>query len=270
MIYFMHIGFDGGRYRGWQWQPKVKSVQGTLENTFQKIFGKTITVYGCGRTDAGVHAMQYIMHVDLEQKSFDFDLKYRLNKNLPNDIAIYDIIPMPAGSHSRYDARSRTYDYFIHLYPDAFLMPYSAYYEPDNPLDIPAMVKAVSLLTQYKDFKHMCKQPQVHNHTLCNISEAILYTSADEQRLRLTLTANRFLRGMVRIITYYIMEVGRGVFSVSEFESILAGHHESLNVKLAYPNGLFLSKVIYPYLDMPPTSSAYRWLTSGLDVSHPQ
>ena len=93
MHYFFHISFDGSRYKGWQYQPRLRTVQGTIEDTLKEILKSEIRVEGCGRTDAGVHASQYVMHIHVEE-GFDFDLKFRLNKRLPDDIVIYDILEM--------------------------------------------------------------------------------------------------------------------------------------------------------------------------------
>ena len=128
MIYFLHIAYDGSQYRGWQYQPDVTSVQEVIEEKMKKIFKKNITVFGCGRTDAEVHASQYILHIELSEP-LDFDLKFRLNKNLPDDISVYDVLPMQDDQHARYDAISRSYDYYIHLYKDPLLSKYSSYYD---------------------------------------------------------------------------------------------------------------------------------------------
>jgi tRNA pseudouridine38-40 synthase len=191
MKLFLNIGYDGSNYSGWQYQPNVPSIQEEIENALQRIFKTKITVNGCGRTDAGVHASQYILHIEIKE-AFDFDLKFRLNKNLPTQIAVYDILEMPEKSHARYDAISRTYDYFIHLYEDPVLHRYSSFYELSD-LDLEGMKQAVALLPKNNDYHSMCKQPDLHNHTLCEVAHAKLYVSPDKKRLRFTITANRFL-----------------------------------------------------------------------------
>lgn len=259
----MHIGYDGSQYRGWQWQGNVRSVQETIQQVFKKIFKKDITVYGCGRTDAGVHALQYIMHVHLPA-DINYDLKYRLNKNLPNDIAIYDIIKVEEGSHARFDANWRTYDYFLHFYPDAFISRYSSYYDFETQLDITAMKQATSLMTQYKDYRGVCRQPDVHNHTRCNVTHAHLYVSENGDRMRFSITANRFLKSMVRLCVFFLLEVGTRKMSVTEFENILSCKSESSTLKVAHPNGLYLTRVVYPYLAIEPKATFYPFLTVGL------
>jgi len=129
MRYFLHIGFDGTNYRGWQKQKNTPdTVQEVIEKKVSQIFKKEMTIYGCGRTDAGVHASQYIMQINVD-KAPDFDLKYRLNKNLPDNIAVFEIIEVDGNQNCRYNAVARTYDYFMHWRKDPVLLRYSSFYE---------------------------------------------------------------------------------------------------------------------------------------------
>ena len=262
MHYFFHISFDGSRYKGWQYQPRLRTVQGTIEDTLKEILKSEIRVEGCGRTDAGVHASQYVMHIHVEE-GFDFDLKFRLNKRLPDDIVIYDILEMKDMEHVRFDAIWRTYDYFIHFEKNPFLRKYSSLYEFDN-LDYAAMKKATELFLKYDDFKAICKQPLLYNHTRCNVTHAKLYVDEKQGRLRFTITANRFLRGMVRLCVYFLLEVGRGKMSVEEFEDRLANGKDGF-IRPAFPNGLFLSRIEYPYLNLENQSKLFRMLKIGLE-----
>jgi tRNA pseudouridine38-40 synthase len=261
MNYFLHISYDGSRYSGWQFQPNVRSVQGTIEDTLKEIFKERIPLGGCGRTDAGVHASQYIARVNLP--AFDFDLKFRINKRLPDDISIHEILEMDEKRRARFDATSRTYDYFIHLKKDPFLRRYSSYYDLEN-LDFEAMKKAATLFTKYDDFKSVCLQPLLYNHTRCNVTHAKLYVDEKQERLRFTITGNRFLRGMVRLCVYFLLEVGEGRMTVEEFEHRLANRIDGVR-KSAFPNGLFLSKVEYPYLKLENQSELFRFLKTGLE-----
>jgi len=112
MRYFIHLGFDGSNYRGWQRQKDTQNIiQEVVEHTLSNIFKKNMCVYGCGRIDAGVHASQYVIQVNLD-KAPEFDLKFRLNKSLPDDIAVFEVIRVKDNHHSRHDAIARTYDYF--------------------------------------------------------------------------------------------------------------------------------------------------------------
>ncbi len=247
--YFLHIAYRGSKYRGWQWQPDVENtVQGVLEKTLEKIFKKHITIYGCGRTDAEVHASQYFMHINLEN-SFDFDLKERLNFMLPYDIAIYDVIQMPNNAHARYDAIERTYHYYIHFEKNPFLRFSSAYY-PNYKYDFEKMLEVVSFYKTQNDFKSMCKKPAQYKSTLCRIDTVTLEKDEIKKQLIFKITANRFLQGMIRQLVGRMLDVGRGNLSLNELENCFKTGNKPKITTPAYPQGLYLYKVKYPYLDL--------------------
>ncbi|WP_428330790.1 tRNA pseudouridine synthase A [Mucilaginibacter sp.] len=253
MRYFFHIAYHGTRYSGWQKHPGFLNVQQVLETALGKLLKTTITINGCGRTDAHVHASQFFFHTDIENE-WDFDLFFRLNKVLPDDIAIFDIIPMQGLPHARFDAVQRTYDYFIHTYKDPFLSRFSSLYaEPE--LDVAKMSAAVALLPQYSDYRGFCKSPDKNDHTICNVSSAGLFTDGSGDKLRFQITANRFLSRMVRIIVGRLLEIGRGTMSVDEFEYYLINKQTPKIIIPAHPQGLYLSKVTYPYLNLPVATS---------------
>ena len=126
--YFFHCAYKGGSYHGWQRQPDVLGVQQVLEETLSKVLKRRIICLGCGRTDAGVHASQYFFHIDVTE-SLPADLVFILNKMLPDDISIFDIIAVPSTHHAQFGATARTYDYLIHQTKDPFLQEISAQYE---------------------------------------------------------------------------------------------------------------------------------------------
>jgi len=247
--YFIHISYKGSRYFGWQNQPNKLSVQEVLETSLSKILSYPIKIYGCGRTDAGVHASQYFFHIDIEQK-WDFDLFFRWNRILPDDIAIFDIIPVKAQPHARFDAVLRTYDYFIHTYKDPFLSESSALYLLPE-LNLSEMKKAVMLLTKYSDYRAYCKSPDKNEHNICYVSSAALFTNISGNRIRFQISSNRFLGRMIRILTRKLIEIGKGALSVDEFESHLITKKTPALILPAHPQGLYLSKVTYPFLDLP-------------------
>ncbi|MCX2575421.1 tRNA pseudouridine(38-40) synthase TruA [Pedobacter sandarakinus] len=250
MRYFFHIAYQGQHYNGWQKQPGAISVQGVIEEALIKILKAPIAINGCGRTDAQVHASQYFFHVDLPQE-FDFDLVYRLNKTLPQNIAIFDIIRMEGLPHARFDAVQRQYDYFIHTYKDPFLANQSSFYlEPS--LDLLAMKKAVNLLPLYKDYRAFCTQPNKYEHTICNVMEADLFVNEAGNRIRFHIASNRFLSKMIRILMGKLLKIGKKEMSVEEFEHMLTSLETPKILDPAHPTGLYLSKVTYPYLNLPP------------------
>jgi tRNA pseudouridine38-40 synthase len=263
MRYFIHLGYDGSNYSGWQRQPNSRTVQEVIEQILFKIFKKEVIVYGCGRTDAGVHASQYVLHINLDEAP-KFDLKFRLNKNLPNDISIFEIIEVTQNQHSRYHAVARTYDYFIHLKKDPVLFRHSSFYE-DLVLDFSLMKKVAALILKTKDFKPLCKRPDLYKNTLCQIKKCEFFFNEDQGRLRFSITSNRFLRGMVRYCVFFLLEVGCGKMTLDEFEQILNQENPLVKKRPAYPNGLFLSKVEYPFLELNDSHHLITMLRIGLE-----
>ena len=253
MRYFLHIAYQGARYCGWQRHPDGLSVQEVLETALHRLLKTNINIIGCGRTDAQVHASQFFFHMDVDTQ-WNFDLLFRLNKILPDDIAVFDIIPMQGLPHARFDAIHRAYDYFIHTYKDPFLGPFSALYIDRN-LNLDKMKASAGLLLQYTDYRGFCKSPDRNENTICHVSSAILFADHNGDRLRFHISANRFLGRMVRIIVGRLLDIGRGKMSVDEFESYLVNTQIPQIITPAYPQGLYLSKVTYPYLDLPPVSS---------------
>ncbi len=266
MKYFVHIAYNGSNFHGWQWQPNTITVQGVIEKKLYAIFKEKITIFGCGRTDAGVHASQYVFHITIKNE-FDFDLKFRLNKHLPNTIVVYEVFKVNDKQHARFDPISRTYDYFIHLYKDPVLGKHSSYYDTQN-LAFNDMLKAANLISKYNDFEAVCKQPQLYDNTICKITHAKLYINENQQRLRFTITANRFLRGMIRILVGCLLDVGKGKLSVTEFEQILAEQKQIKNKRVAYPNGLYLSEIKYPNIILQTQKNICSFLKEGLKESN--
>ncbi|MDW7693382.1 tRNA pseudouridine(38-40) synthase TruA [Flammeovirgaceae bacterium SG7u.111] len=264
MRYFIHLGFDGSTYRGWQRQKDTpNTVQEVIEQILSRLFKKRISVYGCGRTDAGVHASQYVIQINLDEAPA-FDLKFRLNKNLPDGIAVFEIFEVDEDHHCRHGAVARTYDYFIHWEKDPALIRYSSFYD-DLKLDFNLMRKAANLILRTRDFKALCKQPGSYNNTLCQISKCELFVNEEQGRLRFTITGNRFLRGMVRICVFFLMKVGSGEITIKEFEEILKQKKEWKEKMPALPNGLFLSRVEYPFLELNNSHNLIRMLKVGLE-----
>ena len=264
MRYFIHLGFDGSNYSGWQKQKNtLNTVQEVMEQTLSQLFKKVVAVYGCGRTDAGVHASQYVIQIHLDEAPL-FDLKFRLNKNLPDDIAVFEIIEVTDEQHCRYDAVARTYDYFIHWKKDPILVRYSSFYE-DLVLNFEEMRKAAALIFETKDFRPLCKQPDLHKNTLCQITKCELFVNEEQGRLRFTITSNRFLRGMIRLCVSFLLKVGSGEMTLETFRAILNQERESKPKKPAFPNGLFLSKVEYSFLELKDPHHLIRMLKVGLE-----
>lgn len=241
--FFVEIAYKGTAYHGWQRQPNVPTVQQTLEEILSRALHQNTVCIGCGRTDTMVHASQYYFHFDYDQ-TFNFDLKHRLNKMLPNDISILNISQVEGKPHAQFTAVSRTYNYFIHSHKDPYLADISSLYP--NKLDIKLMAHALKLISSQTDFINFCRCPSKHSSTQCNISSARLYINTQAEIIQFEITANRFLQGMVRLIIQRIIDVGTSEISLSEFEQILSNRIKPKKVTAAYPQGLHLTRVDYP------------------------
>ncbi len=176
---------------------------------------------------------------------------FRINKLLPPDIAVFEIIPVEENQHARFDATLRRYDYFIHTYKDPFLSQLSSLYLEKN-LNVGKMKQAVTLLTRYDDYRAFCKRPNDYRTTVCKVTAASFVADASGDRFRFQISADRFLGKMIRIIVGKLLVIGQGKLSVDEFESYLITKETPAIFEPAHPQGLYLSKVTYPFLDVPP------------------
>ncbi len=249
MRYFFHIAYLGTAYSGWQKHPNTTTVQQVLETKLSQVLKVPITINGCGRTDAGVHASQFFFHADVLITNTD-ELLFRLNKALPADISVFNIIQVASHQHARFDAYLRRYDYLIHTYKNPFLSTTSSFYRLKN-FNIENVNKALQLLLLYQDYHAFCTSPAKYEHTICKVSSAELYVDESEKFFRIQIAANRFLSKMIRIIVGKLLKIGSGTMSTDEFEFHLISKETPLILDLAYPQGLHLSKVSYPFLDLP-------------------
>lgn len=254
--YFFHIAYQGKNYNGWQKQKDNFSVQQVLEDKLSQILKTPIAIIGCGRTDAKVNASQFFFHADLLTTPAD-TLFFRLNRLLPPDIAVFDIIPMQDLPHCRFDAIQRQYNYFIHTKKNPFLSDFSSLYLDLN-FDIQALKAATDLLTKYEDYRPFCTSPDKNEHTICRVSSAQWLVSENGDRYCFQISANRFLSKMIRIIVGQLLKVGKGLLSVAQFEQFLKDKVTPKILSPAHPQGLYLSKVTYPYLDLKPQADFFN------------
>ena len=244
MRYFIKFAYNGTLYHGWQSQPNAVTVQETLEKALSLLFKKHIELVGAGRTDTGVHAKEMYAHFDFnEQLETDFWIP-KLNSYLPKDIVIYEIIPVTAEAHARFDATSRTYEYYIHSFKDAFLTDLSWYHY--YPLDLERMNEAASTLLEYTDFECFSKtNTDVFTYN-CKITEAFWQKKGNQ--LIFTITADRFLRNMVRAIVGTLINIGQGKIEVAQLQKIIESKNRSEAGFSAPAHGLYLTQIKYPYL----------------------
>ncbi|MBK0381977.1 tRNA pseudouridine(38-40) synthase TruA [Pedobacter sp. SD-b] len=256
MRYYFHIGYVGANYSGWQKNGKYHSVQKVLEDGISQILKVEANIIGCGRTDAKVNASQYFFHLDVGA-SLEERFLFKINKLLPTDISVFDIIEMEGQPHARFDATQRKYDYFIHTYKDPFLASFSALYL-NLSLDFEKLKSATALLLKYKDYRPFCTSPDKNEHTICHISSAKWLICNEGKRLRFQLSSNRFLSKMIRIIVGQLLKVGEGKLALEEFEGYLKNLETPKILSPAHPQGLYLSKITYPYLDIPPKTDFFN------------
>ena len=240
--YFLEISYKGTNYHGWQMQQNAPSLQGEFDRCLEKILGCKIISYASGRTDTGVHAYQQYLHVDMPE-TFDCNqFIYKINAVLPDDITVKSLIPVKDDAHARYSAYLRTYIYKIHLVKDPFLKEYS-YFFPGS-LDIDKMNEACKLLIGEKNFQCFSRAKTSVEHFHCHVVEAKWIANGNQ--LKFTISANRFLRGMVRTIVGTLIEVGKGKFQSEEISAILASQDRKRAGRAVPACGLYLSRIKYP------------------------
>jgi len=243
MRYFITFSYDGTNYHGWQIQPNGISVQEILQDGLSKILRKKTEVVGAGRTDAGVHARVMTAHFDLEGEEIDCkQTAYRLNRILPRDVSADKIERVAEDMHARFSAKWRTYHYYIHTKKDPFLRHYSL--ETHYELDFEMMNKAGKMLEQHKDFAAFCKSGADNKTTFCDLKECKWIKTGDNSWY-MTITANRFLRNMVRAVVGTMFLVGRHKISLEDFQEILNGGSRSDAGESMPGNALFLWDIEY-------------------------
>lgn len=244
MRYFLEFAYKGTHYHGWQYQPNAISVQETLNKALTTLFKKEIDLVGAGRTDTGVHAKQMFAHFDLEE-SIDIPFYiHKLNSFLPKDIAIVNIYLVHDDAHARFDAIKRTYEYHIHTKKDAFESDDSWYYQ--NELNIDKMNEACKILFNHSDFECFSKVNTDVNTFKCTIYEA--NWTQENSRLVFTISADRFLRNMVRAIVGTMVNIGLEKISVDHLTEIIESKDRNKAGFSVPAQGLYLTKVEYPFL----------------------
>lgn len=244
MRYFIKLAYNGTNYHGWQSQPNARSVQETLNKALSVVLNAEINSMGAGRTDTGVHAKEMFAHFDFETP---FDIQsfiHKLNSYLPKDIVIYAIIPVHNDAHARFDAIRRTYEYRINTFKDAFSQDSSWYFHQE--LDINLMNEASKLLFNHTDFQSFSKVNTDVNTFDCTIFEASWKT--ENNNLVFSISANRFLRNMVRAIVGTLVYVGLHKISLEDFNTIIASKNRSKAGFSVPAHGLYLTKIEYEYL----------------------
>lgn len=240
--YFIHFAYDGTNYHGWQIQPDANSVQEELQKALSVLLRHDVEIVGAGRTDAGVHARQMVAHFEWDGQLDCQQTAYRLGRMLPRDIAIYRMEPVADDMHARFSAVRRTYHYYLHTERDPFCRQYSCELHYD--LDFERMNEAGRILCTYEDFGAFCKSHSDVKTTLCKVSEAH-WIQVDSTHWYFRISANRFLRNMVRAVVGTMIDVGRGRITLDDFRKIVEGKQRTQAGESMPAHALFLEEIEY-------------------------
>jgi len=242
--YFVELAYKGTGFCGWQLQPNGPTVQGELERALGLILREPTRLTGVGRTDAGVHALQFVAHFDAKRNDLHEDdaLVVKLNRLAPREIVVYRIVAVPPNFHARFDAVSRTYRYRIATKKNPFTI--DAAYHFYRPLNMEKMNEAAAMLHEYKDFTSFSKLHGDAKTNLCDITNA-QWSDDQDGELRFEITANRFLRNMVRAIVGTMIDIGTGKYPPDEIRRIILEKDRSAAGCSAPPQGLYLTKIEY-------------------------
>lgn len=244
MRYFIEFAYDGSSFFGYQIQPNEISVQEELEKALSTILREPIKTTGAGRTDTGVHAKKMFAHFETEQ-NIDENLVYKLNSFLSENISIKQIFEVPADMHARFSATFRTYEYYISTEKNPFTVDSSWQIWRQKPLNIDAMNEACKILFEYDDFTSFAKLHTDNKTNICKI-----YKAEWEQfgtQLKFTISADRFLRNMVRAIVGTMVEIGTGKLQPNDLRKIIEDKYRNSAGVSAPAQGLFLVDVGYEF-----------------------
>ena len=241
--YFIYLSFDGTAYHGWQIQPNGITVQQVLQERLSTLLRREIVVVGAGRTDTGVHAHMMVAHFDSEDEIDCAQLTYKLNRMMPRDISIQKLKQVDSDLHARFSAVSRTYHYYLHTNRNPFKRFYSL--EMPYQLNFDAMNEAAQQLLEVKDFGAFCKAGADVKTTLCNLTYAKWVKMDEPGCWCFEITANRFLRNMVRAIVGTLIEVGRERMTIAEFINVIASGNRKNAGESMPAHALFLWNVVY-------------------------
>ena len=243
MRYFLELSYKGTNYHGWQYQPNAISIQEKINDGLTKLLKVKINVMGAGRTDAGVHASQMFAHFDVDTEFDKEGILFKLNSFLPDDIVVHRFVKVDDKAHTRFDAVSRTYEYRIFIGRNPFMldMTWQFYHQT---LDIDKMNEAATLLLNYQDFKCFSKSKVDVKTYNCDISEA--YWELTDSMLVFHISANRFLRNMVRAIVGTLVNIGLHKSTIDDFKKIIESRDRSQAGFSVPAKGLFLTRIEYP------------------------
>lgn len=244
--YFLELSYDGTPFHGWQYQPNAITVQEHLDKALSVFFKQKVESLGCGRTDAGVHATQFYAHVDLTEvdpKRVELAIS-SLNALLPYQIAVHKMFGVDNEAHARFDATQRSYEYHIHYAKDPFSIDRS--WLVKDKLDVDKMNTAGRILLEYTDFSCFSKSNTQTFTNNCRVTRAEFVQT--EKGLVFHISADRFLRNMVRAIVGTLVQVGRGEIAPEAMHDVIQSKSRSKAGQSVPACGLYLTQIIYPYI----------------------
>ena len=244
MRFAVRLSFNGNNYFGWQSQDCENTVQDQIERVLKQRYNTEIRITGCCRTDSGVHASDFVFHFD-HREDLAEGFIHNLNKMLPDRIALREIERVREDFHSRFDAISRSYIYNIHTVKNPFKSGISFYYPPIGNADFDLMNEAAAMIKLYREFSPFCKSHTDVKSMRCDISELVWMKDKDNEVFSLKIKADRFLRGMVRLIVGSCINIGLGKTSMYELETALKQQIRMEKAWSVPPHGLFLNQVKY-------------------------
>ena len=253
--FFLQFSYNGTRFNGYQKQPKAITIQETIEKALTILAKKPIEIVGCGRTDTGVHAKNYFAHFDIDEdlnwqdNAKQYQLILSLNALIKPDIVVHKIHLVPDEAHARFDATSRTYYYYLDLERSPFNHETAVYIPYIHQANIELMQAAAQMLMNYTDFQTFCKTETDVKTYICHLTQSFWTLDKERNQLVYTITANRFLRGMIRLIVGMCLQVGTGKMTLEEVENALKNQKPLRKAYSAPGHGLYLTDIKYPYIN---------------------
>ena len=244
MRYFLRLKYDGTAFHGWQKLKTKPTVQETLEVELSRILCRPIRCHGCGRTDAGVHALNYYTHLDLDESEAG-NLLYQANRMLPPSILLAELILMPAKAHAQRDALERTYHYHVHREKDPFYDPYSVWH-PTFRFNESILHELAASIIGTHDFTALCKTPDRQSQTTCTVFQS-QWSQIKSNQFMYEISGDHFIRGMIRLLVGNMLEVLSGNLSIEDFYDSVTYQKKLPFFKMAPAKGLHLIQVKYPY-----------------------
>lgn len=243
--YFVQASYIGKGYSGWQSQKNGKSIQEQIELALAKIYKHPITIHGCGRTDTGVHATNYVFHVVLP-KTLPPYILHKANNALPTQIALHKFVPVDAKANAQLSAEMRAYTYYVHFTKNPYLNSFSTYYFVKN-MDVKKLKEAASFVVGKHDFRNFCLEPDKHKSTICTLSQVEVFQHEGRNQLAIRFFGDHYLRSMIRLLVGELLEVGKGNTSVADFKRYIDVQEKKPKSHKAHANGLHLTAVHYPF-----------------------